>query len=305
MNIECPFHEIGCENYDPLIQSIDSHLTNNINVHLKITKDYFENNLKRSNEKTEILKKEIESLKLVISNEKEKIDNPKSDNIIFDTIKSDLNHFIVSIETLHKKLEEYEENERITDEKCKNLEKVLSLTQSQVISLEQDVYNLRNATYNGVLVWKITHVKDKIQDAISSRQTSHYSSHFYTSLYGYKMCARIYLNGDGVGRNTHVSLFFVICRGENDALLKWPFKQKITFMLIDQLSSENKENMVDAFKPDPSSSSFKRPTSDMNIASGIPLFCPLNKLKSSEHEYIKDDCMFIKVIVDCRDIIDI
>lgn len=50
---------------------------------------------------------------------------------------------------------------------------------------------------------------------------------FYTSKYGYKMCLRIYLNGDGTGRGSHLSLFFVVMRGQSDALLKWPFNQKV------------------------------------------------------------------------------
>lgn len=116
------------------------------------------------------------------------------------------------------------------------------------------------------------------------------------------MCVRVYLNGDGNGRNTHLSLFFVILRGEFDALLRWPFRQKVTFVLIDQAASESKENVYDAFRPDPNSSSFKRPTSDMNIASGLPIFCPLGKLMSSDHEYIKDNTLFIKTIVDINDL---
>lgn len=50
---------------------------------------------------------------------------------------------------------------------------------------------------------------------------------FYSSKYGYKMCLRLYLNGDGTGRGTHLSLFFVVMRGKCDALLKWPFSQKV------------------------------------------------------------------------------
>lgn len=50
---------------------------------------------------------------------------------------------------------------------------------------------------------------------------------FYTSRYGYKMCLRIYLNGDGTGRGTHLSLFFVVMKGPHDALLRWPFNQKV------------------------------------------------------------------------------
>lgn len=50
---------------------------------------------------------------------------------------------------------------------------------------------------------------------------------FYSSKYGYKMCLRLYFNGDGTGRGTHLSLFFVVMRGKCDALLKWPFSQKV------------------------------------------------------------------------------
>lgn len=45
------------------------------------------------------------------------------------------------------------------------------------------------------------------------------------------MCLRIYLNGDGTGRGTHLSLFFVVMRGHSDALLKWPFNQKVSLVV--------------------------------------------------------------------------
>ncbi|KAK2186784.1 hypothetical protein NP493_189g05023 [Ridgeia piscesae] len=122
---------------------------------------------------------------------------------------------------------------------------------------------------------------------------------FYTSQAGYKMCARIYLNGDGMGKTTHVSLFFVIMRGQFDALLKWPFRQKVTMMMLDQAGSDN---VVDVFRPDPTSSSFKRPTSEMNIASGCPLFMRQPQLDQSSPMFVKDDVAFIKVVVDCVDL---
>ena len=55
-------------------------------------------------------------------------------------------------------------------------------------------------------------------------------------------------------------------KGDYDALLDWPFRQKVTFMILDQETGRN--HLVDSFRPDPNSSSFKRPTSEMNIASG-------------------------------------
>ena len=125
---------------------------------------------------------------------------------------------------------------------------------------------------NGILLWKITEFAKKRQDTVSGHQTSFYSPCFFTSRYGYKMCARIYLNGDGIGRGTHISVFFVVMRGEYDALLRWPFRQKVTFMLLDQ---NNVEHVIDSFRPDPNSSSFQRPRRETNISSWCLTFCPL------------------------------
>jgi len=66
------------------------------------------------------------------------------------------------------------------------------------------------ANYEGVLIWKIGEYRQRKLQAVGGRILSLYSQPFYTSRYGYKMCARIYLNGDGVGRGTHLSLFFVV-----------------------------------------------------------------------------------------------
>ena len=152
-------------------------------------------------------------------------------------------------------------------------------------------------SFDGSLLWRINNISAKMYDSFNEPEKSFYSPPFYTSRHGYKMCARIYLNGDGMGKGTHISLFFVLMRGEYDPLLRWPFRQKVTFMLLDQ---NNVEHVIDAFRPDPNSSSFQRPRRETNIASGCPLFLPLANLNN--HAYIKDDAMFIKVIVDCSDL---
>ena len=103
-----------------------------------------------------------------------------------------------------------------------------------------------------------------------------------------------------MGKNTHISLFIVVMKGTYDALLPWPFQQKITLNILDQQGRDHVP-VVDSFQPDTASSSFKRPTNDMNIASGCPLLMPLSYLDIKGREYIKDDCMFVKVLVDTRD----
>lgn len=112
------------------------------------------------------------------------------------------------------------------------------------------------------------------------------------------MCARLYLNGHGAGERTHVSLFFVIMRGAHDALLRWPFGQRVTLMLLDQREGDqDRRPSLFVIKPDPTSASFQRPDTPMNVAVGCPRFLPLEDVFSEESVFVKDDTAFVKIVV--------
>ena len=171
---------------------------------------------------------------------------------------------------------------------------------SHDIRLAEDGLRLGMMDYknaDGILIWKITEIGRRRRDAVSGKTLSIYSQPFYTSPNGYKMCAKLYLNGDEMGRRSHLSLFFVIMRGKYDSVLPWPFKQMVTLILIDQ---GGRRHISHTFMPDPSSSSFKRPRSEMNIASGCSLFVSLSTLDGGG--YITDDTLFIKMIVDSTEL---
>ncbi|KAM3874451.1 TNF receptor-associated factor 2 [Diretmus argenteus] len=198
-------------------------------------------------------------------------------------------------------LEAFSHQHRLDQDKIENLgnkvrqlERTVTMRDLQLAETEQLLRELQFCTYDGIFVWRIAEFSRRRQDAVAGRTPAMFSPAFYSSKYGYKMCLRLYLNGDGTGRGTHLSLFFVVMRGKCDALLKWPFSQKVTLMLLDQ---NNREHIIDAFRPDVSSTSFQRPISEMNIASGCPLFCPLAKL-AGKSSYLRDDTIFIKAIVD-------
>ena len=149
------------------------------------------------------------------------------------------------------------------------------------------------STHNGSILWRIPDVSRRRRDAIDERITAIYSPPFYTGRNGYKMCIRAYLNGDGSGHTTHLSLFFVLMKGEYDPLLKWPFDYKVSMILVDQ---NRRKHLVQTFKPTPESSSFQRPQTDMNVASGYPQFAKLSVL--DDEDYVKENVMYIKCIVD-------
>ena len=147
---------------------------------------------------------------------------------------------------------------------------------------------------DGEYLWRIPELNEKVSIARSSLNTYIESPPFYTGRNAsYKMCIRAYLNGDGSGKGTHLSVFFVLMKGEYDPLLQWPFESaKITLILVDQ---DHKKDLVQTFKPNAQSSSFQRPKTDMNIASGCPEFADLSVLDNTS--YVKDDVMYIKAIV--------
>ena len=152
---------------------------------------------------------------------------------------------------------------------------------------------MENSNYDGTMVWKIPQFSQRMEDARTGKYISLFSLPFYSGHCGYKMCLRLYILGDGIGKGSHMSLFFVLMKGEFDNILQWPFTHKVAFKLINQCEGRD---VVDIFQPDPLSSSFQKPKTDMNIASGCPRFVPLNELM--QNGFIVEDTIFIKVKVD-------
>jgi len=95
----------------------------------------------------------------------------------------------------------------------------------------------------------------------------------------------------------------LVQQGDYDEILAWPFRQKVTLMLIDQ--KYNRRHLSDTFRPDPTSTSFQKPTVPMNVASGCPLFVE-QKVLEDEREglYLRNDTIFIKVIIDTSDLLN-
>ena len=173
------------------------------------------------------------------------------------------------------------------------LQRTTSMMKVHISELELQLQASLASTHTGSFLWRIPEVARRKRDAFDGRITSIYSPPFYSGRNGYKMCIRAYLNGDGIGFNTHLSVFFVLMRGEYDPLLKWPFESKVSLILVDQ---NLHQHIVQTFKPSSESSSFQKPRSDMNVASGCPQFVKLSVLE--EGNYVKDDVMFLKCIVD-------
>lgn len=160
------------------------------------------------------------------------------------------------------------------------------------VRLRQDILDVK--TTNGILIWKIPDVRRRYREAVDRKTISLYSPPFYTSPHGYRVCVRVYLNGDGIGKGTHISLFFFIMRSEQDNLLSWPFKQRVRFTLVHQKKSSL--SITEAFVPDHNSPSFQKPEQDMNVASGFPKFARQSVLQ--DEGFTQDNVIYIRCQVD-------
>jgi len=156
---------------------------------------------------------------------------------------------------------------------------------------------------NGVLVWKIRDLKSRLEEAKNTEGLELVSAPFYTSQYGYRVQASLFLNGNGGGENSHMSVYIKLLPGEYDTILRWPFRHTVSFTLLDQ-SELRKDacNIVESFIPDPNWKNFQRPSREPDqLGFGFPKFVPHQMLQT--RNYIRDDSIFIKIRVDpCRNV---
>ena len=191
--------------------------------------------------------------------------------------------------------------------KLHNTEILLSSTQEELRNtqettrrLEEKINVLGNVSrqWQEVYTWKISDFSENLRRA-KSRQTPRIESvPFYTGESGYKVRIHLYPNGSGSGKNTHLSLFIILMKGEYDSITPWPFRQKVTFSLIDQQEDLNdRENVVKILSGIRENEGWNaRPLTEENSGRGFSNFLAHTKLM--ERRYIVDDTVFIRVKVD-------
>ena len=199
----------------------------------------------------------------------------------------------LEVEALKKVISDKDSKIQHLQDKLQRVESTVQAKSSENEDRDFQLSLMENSNFDGSMVWKIPQFSQRMEDARTKRYLSLYSPPFYSARYGYKMCLRLYILGDGIGKGSHMSLFFVLMKGEFDNILQWPFTHKVTFKLINRCGGRD---IVDIFQPDPLSSSFQKPKTDMNVASGCPRFVSLNELMQGG--FILDDTVYIKVKAD-------
>ena len=145
-------------------------------------------------------------------------------------------------------------------------------------------------TYQGSFLWPIPQIAKRRRGALSGKIISLYSAPFFSSLYGYKMCLRVYLNGDGSGQKTHLFLFAILMKSDHDGILTFPLDCWVKMIIVSQ--SEQVKDISEEFRSDRSSRCFERPKTEMNSGAGLPKFAPLSILQNVN--YVKDDMLYVR-----------
>ena len=256
------------EESDMKIQQLETQISQETEQNAVLTKTVNEmsNNLKMVSETVNALKKELEILK----DEPGQLQTPILG--IGGKLKRD-------VEEMKSKI-------------CSMQDKNQDLSKS-IADMDLKIQLQENKTLNGELIWKIDKVDFRMAQARSGKVVALHSAPCYTKQYEYKYCTRLYLQGDGMGRSTHVSLFFVVMKSEYDQLLNWPMQKRITFELINHVNQA--ESVIESFVSNPRSSSFQRPTNNMNVASGCPMFISIERFLTGG--FLVDNCTYIKTTV--------
>ena len=191
-------------------------------------------------------------------------------------------------ETKRELEEKFGETKRELEEKyeeiTRKLEDKISVLENRLMQFPQEY------------TWKISRFSKMQSQARSGEKILIYSPPFY--YFGYKFRLDLYPNGINRGKDTHLSLYFNLLKGEYDARLSWPFQGKLKFTLIDQQEHANdRKNIVmilPAF-PQDSPKITERPVTDVNHGWGFQKFVSLTEL--TKRRYIVDDTIVIQVHV--------
>ena len=121
-------------------------------------------------------------------------------------------------------------------------------TANSALSTKLDAQNkaiLRLTSECSTFVWRINNFSEILEQAKNGTKEKILSVPFFTGKQGYKLRVCIKPDGDQTKKHRYFSAFVILMKGIFDAMLPWPFHQKVTFALIDQKNNPaRRQNVV-------------------------------------------------------------
>ena len=214
-------------------------------------------------------------------------------------------------------VEKMEEHLLLTKLKLARTEDSLASTEARLGSLEVMVHRLINTTSSSnaliessqwsshlatmAKIESITQICPVVVKTSSfsgySKKAGSLSNPFYSYNKGYKMCMCVYPYGIGDGEGTHMSVFLYLVKGPHDDELTWPMKETFKVTLLNQISDCKHLSMTVMFDDSTPRGSACRVFVDRSIGWGKAKFISKKELHkvTPTCQYLKDDCVFLKV----------
>ncbi|NXI33246.1 TRAF4 factor, partial [Sterrhoptilus dennistouni] len=180
---------------------------------------------------------------------------------------------------------------------------LVSRQRQEILELRRDLEEL-SVSSEGTLIWKIADYARKLQESKARSNYEFFSPPFYTHKYGYKLQVSAFLNGNGSGESSHLSVYIRVLPGEYDNLLEWPFSYRVTFSLLDQSdpSLSKPQHITETFHPDPNWKNFQKPAAirssldESTLGFGYPKFISHEDIR--KRNYVRDNAIYIKASVE-------
>ena len=144
-------------------------------------------------------------------------------------------------------------------------------------------------------VWRVTGFGEILKQAKNESNNKIKSVPFYAGRQGYKLRLCIKPDGNQSNRHRYLSIYVLLMKSGFDGMLPWPFRQKVTFTLIDQNDQlSSRFNVVKSLNV---TFSTGRPfAEEVDESQGIARFVSHRDL--SLFRYVVDDTLFIHVKID-------
>ena len=157
----------------------------------------------------------------------------------------------------------------------------------------QTLTNLKSTKPTAPFIFKMPKFTVKKENNIE-----YFSTPFFTHPQGYKLTINVDANGYDEYKDTHISVWVYLEKGEHDDELEFPFKGTITFKLMNQL--EDKHHHQGSYTHDGTEKCSERVTDRERAfaGQGVRAFIPHSELgfnATNNCQYLKDDCLVFRI----------
>ena len=196
--------------------------------------------------------------------------------------------------------------------KCIDAQPLVKFTQTErhLLSLSESVIHGDESLWS-LILFVTSEMLDQVAPAIlkmvdfaKSRQMKEdwYSEPFLAFNEGYQVCLRVYADGFGDGKGTHLSVFLHLMKGAHDDNLEqsghWPLRGTFVIELLNQLSDKDHHSQKIVFNTHTDDDNTKRVIKGNRAIAGwgFHQFISFSTLSdNNDNGYVKSDTLYFRV----------